>query len=178
MTTVVRETKETQIRVELTRGKGVAEVDTGLKFFDHMLGTFARYAGLDMKLHARGDLRHHIMEDVAIAVGTAVYQIIPPTAARYGERTLPMDDALVQAALDVGGRFYYRGPLRNKLYDHWMRSFAEHSRMTLHLRILRGKDSHHVTEAAFKALGLALRDAMVDEGTVFSTKGSVALEVK
>jgi imidazoleglycerol-phosphate dehydratase len=178
MTTVVRETKETQIRVELARGKGVGQVDTGLKFFDHMLGTFARYAGLDMKLHARGDLRHHIMEDVAIAVGTAVQQVIPPTAARYGERTIPMDDAIVQAVLDVGGRFYYRGPLRNKLYDHWMRSFAEHSRMTLHLRILRGRDSHHVTEAAFKALGMALRDAMVDSGTVFSTKGSVALEVK
>jgi imidazoleglycerol-phosphate dehydratase len=91
---------------------------------------------------------------------------------------MPMDDALVQACLDVGGRFYYRGPLRNKLYDHWMRSFAEHSRMTLHVRILRGRDSHHVTEAAFKAVALALRDAMVDEGTVFSTKGSVALEVK
>ena len=178
MTTVVRETKETQIRVELARGKGVGQVDTGLKFFDHMLATFARYAGLDMTLHARGDLRHHIMEDVAIVVGTAVQQVIPATAARYGERTIPMDDALVQAALDVGGRFYYRGPLRNRLYDHWMRSFAEHARMTLHLRILRGRDSHHVTEAAFKAMALALRDAMVDEGTVFSTKGSVALEVK
>ena len=178
MTTVVRETKETQIRIELARGKGVGQVDTGLKFFDHMLGTFARYAGLDMKLHARGDLRHHIMEDVAIAVGTAVYQLIPPTAARYGERTLPMDDALVQAAIDTCGRFYYRGPLRNKLYEHVMRSFCEHAKVTLHLRILRGKDSHHVTEAAFKAVGMALRDAMVDSGVVFSTKGAVALEVK
>ncbi|WP_225409682.1 imidazoleglycerol-phosphate dehydratase [Stigmatella hybrida] len=178
MTIVTRETKETQIRIELTRGKGVAQVDTGLKFFDHMLGTFARYAGLDMTLHARGDLRHHIMEDVAITLGTAVYQVIPPTAARYGERTLPMDDALVQAVIDTCGRFYYRGPLRNRLYEHWMRSFCEHAKVTLHLRILRGKDSHHLTEAAFKALGLALRDAMVDSGTVFSTKGSIALEVK
>ena len=162
MTVVTRNTKETQIRVELTRGKGVAEVDTGLKFFDHMLGTFARYAGLDMNLHARGDLRHHIMEDVAIAVGTAVYQVIPPTAARYGERTIPMDDALVHAAIDTCGRFYYRGPLRNKLYDHWMRSFCEHAKVTLHLRILRGKDSHHVTEAAFKALGMALYTGKLD----------------
>ena len=178
MTTVTRETKETKIHIELTPGKGVTQVDTGLKFFDHMLATFARYAGLDMKLHARGDLRHNIMEDVAIAVGTAVYQLIPPTAARYGERTLPMDDALVQAAIDTCGRFYYRGPLRNKLYDHWMRSFCEHAKVTLHIRIIRGKDSHHLTEAAFKAVALALRDALVDEGTVFSTKGSVALEVK
>jgi imidazoleglycerol-phosphate dehydratase len=178
MTTIVRETKETKITVELALGKGEARVDTGLPFFDHMLATFARYAGLELTLHARGDLRHHLMEDVAITLGVAVRQVIPATAARYGERCIPMDDALVQACLDVGGRFHYRGPLRNKLYEHFMRSFSEHAKMTLHLRILRGKDSHHVTEAAFKALGLALRDAMVDSGTVFSTKGSVALEVK
>ncbi|HET9451628.1 MAG TPA: imidazoleglycerol-phosphate dehydratase [Aggregicoccus sp.] len=178
MKTVVRETKETQIRVELAQGEGRAKVDTGLKFFDHMLATFARYAGLDLTLHARGDLTHHIMEDVAITLGTAVYAVIPPTAARYGERTIPMDDALVQAVVDTCGRAYYRGPLKNRLYDHWMRSFCEHAKLTCHLRVLRGKDSHHLTEAAFKALALALRDAMVDSGTVFSTKGAVALEVK
>ena len=178
MTIVTRETKETQIRVELTRGQGVAQVDTGLPYFDHMLNTFARYAGLDMTLRARGDLRHHLMEDVAITLGTAVLKVIPATAARYGERCLPMDDALVHAAIDTCGRFYYRGPLRNKLYKHWMRSFCEHAKVTLHIRILRGRDSHHLTEAAFKAVGLALRDALVDSGTVFSTKGSVALEVK
>jgi imidazoleglycerol-phosphate dehydratase len=178
MTTIVRETKETQVTVEIALGKGTARVDTGQPFFDHMLSTFARYAGLDLTLHARGDLRHHLMEDVAITLGTAVQKVIPATAARYGERTIPMDDALVQACIDVGGRFYYRGPLRNKLYEHVMRSFCEHARVTLHLRILRGKDSHHVTEAAFKALGMALRDAMVDSGVVFSTKGAVALEVK
>lgn len=178
MTTIVRETKETKVTVQIALGKGVAQVDTGQPFFDHMLATFARYAGLDLTLHARGDLRHHLMEDVAITLGTAVQKVIPATAARYGERTLPMDDALVHACLDVGGRFYYRGPLRNKLYEHVMRSFCEHAKVTLHLRILRGKDSHHVTEAAFKALGFALRDAMVDSGVVFSTKGAVALEVK
>jgi imidazoleglycerol-phosphate dehydratase len=178
MTTIVRETKETKVTVEVALGKGVARVDTGQPFFDHMLSTFARYAGLDLTLHARGDLRHHLMEDVAITLGTAVQKVIPATAARYGERTIPMDDALVQACIDVAGRFYYRGPLRNKLYEHVMRSFCEHAKVTLHLRILRGKDSHHVTEAAFKALGMALRDAMVDSGVVFSTKGTVALEVK
>ncbi|QRN93481.1 imidazoleglycerol-phosphate dehydratase [Archangium violaceum] len=178
MTTIVRETKETKVTVEIALGKGTTKVDTGLPFFDHMLSTFARYAGLDLTLHARGDLRHHLMEDVAITLGAAVQKVIPATAARYGERTIPMDDALVQACIDVGGRFYYRGPLRNKLYEHVMRSFCEHARVTLHLRILRGKDSHHVTEAAFKALGMALRDAMVDSGVVFSTKGAVALEVK
>jgi imidazoleglycerol-phosphate dehydratase len=178
MTTVIRETKETKVQVEVALGKGVTQVDTGLKFFDHMLSTFARYAGLDLKLHARGDLTHHVMEDVAITLGTAVQKVIPATAARFAERTIPMDDALVQACLDAGGRFYYQGPLKNRLYEHWMRSFSEHAKVTLHLRVLRGKDSHHATEAAFKALGLALRDAMVDSGTVFSMKGSVALEVK
>ncbi|MCE9670438.1 imidazoleglycerol-phosphate dehydratase [Myxococcus stipitatus] len=178
MTTVTRETKETKVRVELAVGRGATQVDTGLKFFDHMLSTFARYAGLDVTLHARGDLTHHLMEDVAITLGTAVQQVIPATAARFAERTVPMDDALVQACLDAGGRFYYRGPLKNRLYEHWMRSFCEHAKVTLHLRVLRGEDRHHVTEAAFKALGLALRDALVDSGTVFSMKGSVSLEVK
>lgn len=177
MTTVTRETKETKVRVELSIGRGATEVDTGLKFFDHMLSTFARYAGLDLKLWARGDLTHHVMEDVAITLGTAVQRVIPATAARFAERTLPMDDALVQACLDAGGRFFYEGPLKNRLYEHWMRSFCEHAKVTLHLRVLRGRDSHHVTEAAFKALGLCLRDAMVDTGTVFSMKGAVVLEV-
>jgi imidazoleglycerol-phosphate dehydratase len=86
-----------------------------------------------------------------------------------------MDDALVHCALDLGGRPYYEGPLPSTLYDHWMRSFSDHARATLHLRVLRGRDRHHIVEAAFKALGLAVRDALVDSGAVFSTKGSVAL---
>jgi imidazoleglycerol-phosphate dehydratase len=89
-----------------------------------------------------------------------------------------MDDALVHCAIDVGGRPYYRGPLPSTLYDHWMRSFADNARATLHLRVLRGADRHHVVEAAFKALGLALRDALAetgDDGAVFSTKGAVRL---
>jgi imidazoleglycerol-phosphate dehydratase len=89
-----------------------------------------------------------------------------------------MDDALVHAAIDVGARAYYRGPLPNKLYDHWMRSFCDNAKVTLHLRVLRGKNRHHILEASFKALGLVLRDALVDSGVVFSTKGAVALEVK
>ncbi len=178
MTTVTRKTKETDVTVTVARGKGEARIDTGLPFFNHMLGTLAKYAGLDVTLTARGDLRHHLMEDVAIALGTAVAQVVPPTAARYGNRFIPMDDALVHACLDLGGRYYYRGRLKSRLYEHVLRSFAEHGRMTLHVRILRGRDGHHATEAVFKAVGLALRDAMVDSGTVFSTKGTVALEVK
>jgi imidazoleglycerol-phosphate dehydratase len=178
MTSITRETNETQIRVELTRGSGTADVETGIRFLDHMLVTVARYASLDLRVHARGDLKHHLIEDVAICVGAALANLVPPSTARYGDRTVPMDDALVHCALDVGGRPYYRGPLPSTLYDHWMRSFADNARATVHLRVLRGTDRHHVVEAAFKALGLALHDALVEvgaNGVVFSTKGTAKL---
>jgi len=175
--TITRETKETRIRCEIARGTGVASVSTTMPFLDHMLVAFARYSGLDISLQATGDLPHHVLEDVAIVVGAAVAAVLPATAARYGDRTIPMDDALVHCALDLGGRPYYRGPLPSSLYDHWMRSFADNAKATVHLRVLRGTDRHHVVEAAFKALGLAVRDAFVDTGAVFSTKGGVALRV-
>lgn len=175
MPTITRKTKETDITVTLASGTGVADVDTGIPFHDHMLAALARYAGFDLVVKGRGDLRHHLIEDVAICVGAAFAQLLPPTAARYGDRTVPMDDALVHAALDAGGRPYYRGRLPSAMYEHWMRSFADNARVTLHLRVLRGRDRHHVVEAAFKALGLCLRDALVETGAVFSTKGSVDL---
>ena len=177
MSTVVRETKETQIRVTVSRGTGVATVDTTRPFLDHMLVTFARYSGLDLDVHARGDLPHHLIEDVAICVGAAIAAALPPTAARYADRTIPMDDALVQCAIDLGGRPYYRGKLPVAIWEHWMRSFADNAKATLHIRVLRGMDSHHIVEGAFKALGLCIRDAFVESGAVFSTKGSVALQV-
>ena len=177
-TTVVRETRETQIRVTIARGEGRADVDTSEPFLDHMLTALARYAGLDLTVHARGDLKHHLIEDVGIAVGEAVRAFAPATAARYGDRTVPMDDALVHACVDIGGRAWYEGPLPARLYDHWMQSFAFNARATLHLRVLRGHDRHHVVEAGFKALGLALRDALADSGAVFSTKGAVATVVE
>lgn len=173
MTEVIRETRETKIRMQLQQGIGKTESRTGVPFLDHMMITFARYAQLTLDLEATGDLRHHTIEDVAIVAGKCVAGITRATAARYGERTIPMDDALVSAALDLGGRPYYEGPLPSGLYDHWMRSFADNARMTLHIRVLRGRDRHHVVEAAFKALGLALRDALAAGDSVFSTKGSV-----
>ena len=178
MTVVVRETKETNIRCELTRGTGRASIATGVPFLDHMLVTFSRYSGLDLTVQATGDLAHHLIEDVAICVGAAVSQLLPPTAARYGDRTVPMDEALVHCALDLGGRPFYRGPIPSSLYDHWMRSFSDNAKATLHLRVLRGTDRHHIVEGAFKALGLAIRDAFVDSGAVFSTKGGVALRIE
>lgn len=176
MTVITRETRETRIRIELTRGTGVGTIDTGLAFLDHMLVTLARYSGLDLRIDARGDLKHHLIEDVAIALGEAVVAFLPPTVARYGDRVIPMDEALVHVSIDLGGRPYYEGPLPSTLYDHWMRSFSDHAKATLHIRILRGTDRHHIVEAAFKALGLALRDALTDSGAVFSTKGAVSLD--
>lgn len=175
---VERETAETQIRVEASLGEGRATIDTSVPFLDHMMTALAKYSGVDLTITARGDLRHHLIEDVALAVGPAIEQLIPATAARYGERTVPMDEALVQAVLDAGGRPYYEGPIPSSLYEHWMRSFCDSAQFTLHLRVLRGTDRHHIVEAAFKALGFAIRDAARESGAVFSTKGAVAMEVK
>lgn len=169
-----RETKETRVRVSLSRAGGPVAVDTGDPFLTHMMETLARYAGLALTLEARGDLRHHLVEDVAITLGRAIRDAVPATAVRYAHRVVPMDDALVEVALDLGGRPYYRGPLPSARYDHWMRSFADNAGATLHVIVRRGRDRHHIVEAAVKALGLALRDAMADSGAVFSAKGGVA----
>jgi imidazoleglycerol-phosphate dehydratase len=178
MSIVQRETRETRIRVEVRRGAGEGKSETGVPFLDHMVIILARYSGLDITVAATGDLPHHTIEDVAICLGAAIEREIPARAARYAQRTIPMDDALVECAIDAGGRPYYRGPIPSSLYDHWMRSFADNAHMTLHLRVLRGRDRHHVVEAAFKALGFCLRDALVEGDAVFSTKGAVAMKVE
>jgi imidazoleglycerol-phosphate dehydratase len=178
MSSVQRETRETRIQVELSEDQAITDISTSIPFLDHMLGTLARYAGVGLRVRATGDLPHHVSEDVAIAVGAAVAAHLPTTAARYGDRTIPMDDALVHCSLDLGGRPFYDGGLPSTRYEHWMRSFADNARATVHLRVLRGRDRHHIVEAAFKALGLALRDAMRDDGVVFSTKGAVSLDVR
>ncbi len=175
MTCIERRTRETNIRVELFDRRADSRIATTLPFLDHMLTTLSRYSGIGMAIDASGDLRHHIIEDSAIALGLAIAARTPERAARYGDCTIPMDDALVHCALDLGGRPFYAGPLPNRLYDHWMRSFADNARATLHLRVLRGTDRHHTVEAAFKALGLALREALVEGDSTFSTKGSVNL---
>ena len=191
MVKVVRRTKETHVDIRVgisaspspsievatfVKPKKVGEPDESLVFYDHMLTAFARYAGLDLRIDARGDLRHHLMEDVALAIGTAIHDLVPTTAARYGERMVPMDDALVSSVIDIGGRPYFVGKLPNALYTHVLRSLATAMMATLHVRILRSGDRHHVIEAAFKSTGLALRQALSDSGAVFSTKGSVDWE--
>ena len=170
-----RKTNETKVAVEISSGTGKASVNTGIPFLDHMMTTLARYSGLDVAIDATGDMKHHLIEDVAITVAAAFAEILPETCYRYGDRTIAMDDALVQVSLDAGGRAFYEGPVPSGLYDHWMRSFAQNAGMTLHVRVLRGTDRHHIVEAAFKALGLALRDALAEGDAVFSTKGSVVV---
>ncbi|HSJ10146.1 MAG TPA: imidazoleglycerol-phosphate dehydratase [Longimicrobiales bacterium] len=175
MSTLTRETRETRVRIALhTEPQAEApRIATTEPFLDHMLVTLARYAGIGLEVEAAGDLRHHLVEDVGITLGMALRRATPAASGRYGSATVPMDDALVHAALDLGGRFWYEGPVPSSLYDHFLRSFAEHAAMTLHVRALRGTDRHHVVEAAFKAVGMALRQALTPEGVVFSTKGAV-----
>jgi imidazoleglycerol-phosphate dehydratase len=193
VSTILRETRETRVRVRvgpdalnpgaapgrpaIERGTYAAPaIRTGNRFLDHMLETLARYSGLALDVEATGDLRHHLVEDVAITIGLALRDEIPATCQRYGDAMVVMDDALVQAALDVGGRAYYRGPVPSRLYDHFFRSLADNAAIALHLRVLRGRDRHHAVEAAFKAFGLALRRALAPGDAVFSTKGAIRIE--
>lgn len=179
MSTIERETNETKLKVSLSvdPGAGSAVRNTGEPFLDHMLDALSRYAGLRLELEASGDMRHHLVEDVAITLGMALREEIPPECRRYGHAVVPMDDALVEAAIDVGGRPYYAGRLPSPLYEHFLRSLAMNSLSTLHIRVLRGRDRHHIVEAAFKATGLALREALSSSGSgVFSTKGVVRVQ--
>lgn len=175
MSRIERETKETRIELSVRVGGEAGRIDTGDTFLDHMLDTLARYAGLDLDVRATGDLRHHLVEDVAISLGAALADEVPAEATRYGWAVVPMDDALVEAAVDVGGRPWYEGRLPSTLYEHFLRSLAQNLEATLHVRVVRGRDRHHVVEAAVKATGLALRQALRQGGEVFSTKGSVRL---
>lgn len=184
MSRLKRETRETRVRVALSDGpagaapigRDAATIATGEPFLDHMLITLARYAGLQLQVDAEGDLRHHLIEDVAITLGTLLGRDTPATCARYGDATIPMDDALVHVSLDAGGRPHYEGRLPTPLYDHFFRSLALNAGWTLHVRVIRGRDRHHIVEAAFKALGLATRQALREDGAVFSTKGAVSVE--
>jgi imidazoleglycerol-phosphate dehydratase len=177
MSKLARETKETQVMLAVSVGEGPSLVETSDPFLTHMVETLARYAGLSVQLEAKGDLRHHLIEDVAISLGLALADEVPEGAARYGWALLPMDDALVEAALDLGGRPWYAGRIPSSLYEHFLRSFAFNLNATVHVKVVRGRDRHHVVEAAIKAVGLSLRQALRSGGgAVFSTKGSVRIE--
>jgi imidazoleglycerol-phosphate dehydratase len=173
MSTIERTSSETRVMVRVSRGDGGVVSATGDGFLDHMVTTLGRYAGLEMDVKAEGDLRHHLIEDVAITLGLAIADEVPEKAERYGWALVPMDDALVQAAIDVGGRAWYAGRLPSPLYEHFLQSLAINLDATLHVKVVRGRDRHHLVEAAIKAVGLALRQALREGTEVFSTKGSV-----
>lgn len=176
MSRLTRETRETRIEIRVERGQGSGDVETDEPFLTHMVETLARYAGLDVHLRATGDLRHHLVEDVGIALGKAIAREVPAEAERYGWALVPMDDALVQAAVDVGGRPWWEGRLPSRLYEHFLQSLTVNLGATVHVKVVRGRDRHHVVEAAVKAVGLSLRQALREGEGVFSTKGSVRTE--
>ena len=178
MSRIDRETRETRVSAAVSVGEGPVRVSTSEPFLTHMVETLARYAGVSAQVDARGDLRHHLIEDVAITLGLALADEVPLNAARYGWASVPMDDAWVEAAVDVGGRPWYAGRLPSSLYEHFLRSFAFNLSATVHVKVVRGRDRHHVVEAAVKAVGLALRQALQssDGRAAFSTKGSVRVQ--
>lgn len=190
---VERATSETKLVVDIDLdGTGRADVATGVGFYDHMLTALAKHSGVDLTVHAEGDLHidaHHTVEDVAIALGLAFAEALGDKAGitRYGDALVPMDEVLVQAAVDLSGRPYVVhsepenmtpmiGPdYPSSLTAHVFESFAVHARITLHIRVLHaGRDAHHIVEAQFKALARALRTAIALDprvGGIPSTKG-------
>jgi len=188
-----RKTRETEVRVRLgLDGSGRAHVETGIGFFDHMLEALARHALYDLDVHAAGDLSvdaHHTVEDVGIVLGQALSQALGERRGirRYGDATVPLDEALARVVVDVSGRpflaYHAEPPTWQKLGDYdvaltpeFFRSLATHGGLTLHVDLLRGQNAHHVVEAVFKAaaraLGAATRlDPRVTD--VPSTKGSL-----
>lgn len=178
---IERSTKETRIQLEVGAKGGATTVRTPNPFLTHMLESLAKHAGLSLQLRAEShdEVEHHLVEDVAIAVGQGLRRLSGDGATRrFGNAVVPMDDSLVEVTLDAGGRPYYQGPLPSTLWDHFLRSLAFEAGWTLHVEVRRGTDEHHVVEAAVKGLAFALRQALEPAATVASTKGSVSLRIR
>ncbi|MEP1198440.1 imidazoleglycerol-phosphate dehydratase HisB [Tateyamaria sp.] len=191
--TLTRTTAETDISVKLNLdGTGVYDNQTGVGFFDHMLDQLARHALIDMTVRCEGDLHiddHHTVEDVGIAIGQALSRAVGDKKGiqRYGSCLLPMDDALVRAALDLSGRPFLVwnvdlptpkiGTFDTELVREFFQALSTHGGITLHVDMLHGLNSHHIAEAAFKAVARALRIALEVDARVAdaipSTKGSL-----
>jgi len=188
--TVTRSTRETSIAVTLDLdGTGRADIKTPIPFLSHMLDQIARHGGLDLTIRATGDTEidgHHTTEDLAIVLGRAVDKALGDRVGirRYGEATLPMDEALCQAALDLSGRTYFVdrlalpkasiGTFDVELTSVFFEGFARGAQCNLHVRRIEGDNLHHIVECTFKAFSRALRDAVRVEGTTLpSTKGTL-----
>ncbi|KGN34551.1 imidazoleglycerol-phosphate dehydratase [Knoellia sinensis KCTC 19936] len=178
--TVSRSTSESSVELTINLdGTGVGEVSTGVRFYDHMLLSFAKHSLIDLRVKATGDVdvdAHHTVEDVAIVLGDAVREALGDKRgiSRFGDATVPLDEALVHAVVDVAGRPYVvhtgeptgqeyaviGGNYIGSLTRHVFESFAYHAGIALHVRVLGGRDPHHVVEAQFKAVARALRAAV------------------
>lgn len=187
---VKRKTREVDITLRLNiDGKGEGKTETGIQFLDHMLTTLAKHALFDLTVEGRGDLTHHVCEDIALTLGEALKKALKEKRGlrRFGSAYVPMDDSLARAVIDIGGRAYCDlnlGLTLTKIEDmktedfkHFFNSFAEASKMNLHLAVLYGDNNHHKVEAAVKALALALRQAVTLEPRISdripSAKGTV-----
>ena len=175
---IERSTRETRISVSLDiDGTGKFDVERDIQFLKPMTQTLARYASFDLVMRAEGDNAHHIIEDCAITVGKAIRDALDETPIeRMATAIVPMDDALVMASLDLVDRPYADVDLPDPLYTHYMRSLAMSVGMTLHIVVIRGFDQHHIVEAAFKAVGKALSQALRPRSTELSTKDREIIE--
>jgi imidazoleglycerol-phosphate dehydratase len=170
-----RRTKETDVtvRVDLD-GAGACAISIPDKWLKHMLESVARFGRFDLRIEAAGDFNHHVAEDVAITLGRAFKDALKDRPVqRVGAATVPMDDALVTVSVDLVDRPYCQVDLPDEMLEHFLRSFAMEARITLHNVVHRGKNFHHVNEATFKALGLALHQATRPAEVLRSTKGRV-----
>ena len=189
---IERSTKESKVVVSLDLdGTGETDVSTGVPFFDHMLGQLGKHSGIDLTVQASGDVEvdsHHVVEDVSIVLGQAVREALGDKVGitRFGSALVPLDETLVQVAVDVSGRPYcvheepelveLIGSYDTTLTRHVFESFAASADVCLHVRVLAGRNAHHVVEAQFKAVARALRDAVAldpRETGVPSTKGTL-----
>jgi imidazoleglycerol-phosphate dehydratase len=191
-----RATSESKIELELNLdGSGQSEIETGVPFFDHMLTAFSKHSLIDLKVKSVGDIEidvHHTVEDTAIVLGQAIKQALGDKAgiARYGDATVPLDEALARAVVDVSGRpflvhsgepqgFEFHligGHFTGSMVRHVFEAIAYNAGLTLHVTVLAGRDAHHIAEAEFKALARALRKAVELDARVSgvpSTKGSL-----
>ncbi|MGK2929939.1 MAG: imidazoleglycerol-phosphate dehydratase HisB [Acidimicrobiales bacterium] len=191
--TVTRSTKETEVEVTIDLdGSGTADVTTGLPFFDHMVDQLGRHGGFDLTVKAEGDLHvdgHHTVEDVGIVVGQAFREALGDKAGvrRFASGLYPLDEALIEVALDLSGRAFTAidlpfgevlplgdPPFNPEMAQHFLESFASSALMTLHITKRAGTNTHHVIEATFKGVARSLRDAVRVEGAgVPSTKGAL-----
>jgi imidazoleglycerol-phosphate dehydratase len=186
---VARKTKETRVEVDLRLGPGAIRIATGIPFFDHMLEQIGRHGGMTLRVRAKGDLEvdaHHTVEDVGIGLGEALRQAVADKAglARYGHAVVPLDEALVEAVVDLSGRphltFNAKLPSGKKfigafdvdLTQDFLQALVNHARICLHVNVRYGRNLHHVVEAIFKATARALRAATARQGgAIPSTKG-------